>query len=158
MLATITGYGVGKFIHVVAVVVAIGATYAYAFFIAAAERLNPAALPTVLRGLRNCDRYLVGPGLIVILAGGIYLLIKNDISASETYVTVGFVAILALFGLTHGFFNPQTKRALELAERDLAAGDTLSDEYLAVSKRIARVGQLAGLIVVVTVFFMVVKP
>jgi uncharacterized membrane protein len=158
MFATITGYRVGEFVHVAAVVVAFGATYAYAFFIAAAERLNPSALPTVLRGLLNSDRYLVQPGMVVILAAGIYLLSKGDISASETYVTVGFVAILALFGLSHAFFRPQTTRAMEMAERDLAAGATLSDEYLALSKRIAQVGQLAGLIVIVTVFFMVVKP
>jgi len=158
MLSTITGYGVGEFIHVAAVVVAFGATYAYAFFVAAAERHHPAAVPTVLRGLLNCDRFLVGPGILVVLAAGIYLLSKGDISLSQTYVTVGFIAIITLLGLTHAFFAPQTKRALGLAERDLAAGDTLSDEYLAVSKRIAQVGQLAGLMVLVTVFFMVVKP
>ena len=77
--------------------------------------------------------------------------------ASEAFIAVGFVAILALFGLQHGFFQPQVRKAKELAERDLQSGDALSDEFLAVSQRIGQVGTLAGLIVVVTIFFMVVQ-
>jgi hypothetical protein len=50
------------------------------------------------------------------------------------------------------------RRAKELAERDLAAGDTLRDEFEAVGQRIGQVGGLAGLIVVVTIFFMTYKP
>ena len=50
------------------------------------------------------------------------------------------------------------RKARELAERDLKAGDTLSDEFEAVAQRIGKVGTLAGLIVVVTIFFMTYKP
>ena len=50
------------------------------------------------------------------------------------------------------------RKAKELAERDLKAGDTLSDEFEAVGERIGKVGALAGLIVVVTIFFMTYKP
>jgi uncharacterized membrane protein len=158
MLATITGYSVGLFIHVLAVVLAFGPTFGYGFFVAVAEGSAPRSVPTVLLGVQKVDRFLVQPGLIVVLLAGIYMLAKADISASESWVTVGFVAIIVLFGLSHGFFRPQTTKALELAERDLKAGDTLSDEYGAISKRLENVGKLAGLIVVVTIFFMTVKP
>ena len=57
-----------------------------------------------------------------------------------------------------GFFKPQTRQARELAERDLKTGDTLSDEFNAVSARLGKVGRVAGLIVVVTIFFMAYKP
>lgn len=67
-------------------------------------------------------------------------------------------AIIILFGLQHAFFQPQTQKAKELAERDLKAGDTLSDEFEAVSERVGKVGGLAGLIVVVAIFFMSYKP
>jgi hypothetical protein len=60
--------------------------------------------------------------------------------------------------MVHGFFRPNTARALELAERDLAAGDTLSAEYAEVSKKLENGGKLAGAIVAVTIFFMVVQP
>lgn len=158
MVATITGFSVGLFIHVLAVVLTFGPTFGYGFFIAAAEGSSPRSVPTVLRGIGQVDRFLVRPGLIVILLAGIYMLIDGDISAGESWVTVGFVTIAILFGMAHGFFGPNREKALELAERDLSAGDTLSADYSAVSKRLETGGKVAGLIVAITIFFMVVQP
>ncbi len=158
MTATITGYGIGLFIHVLAVVLTFGPTFAYGIFIGVAERSAPRSVPTVLRGIQATDRYLVRPGLIVVLLAGVYLLIDGHISASESWVSVGFVAIVVLFGMVHGFFKPNTEKALELAERDLAAGDTLGAEYAAVSKKLENGGKIAGLVIAITIFFMVVKP
>ena len=50
------------------------------------------------------------------------------------------------------------RKAKELAERDLKAGDTLSPEFEALGQRIGQVGTVAGILVVVTIFFMVYKP
>jgi uncharacterized membrane protein len=158
MSATITAFSIGLFIHVLAVVLAFGPTFGYGIFIGVAEKSAPRGIPAVLRGIQQTDRFLVRPGLLVVLVAGIYMLIKADISASETYVSVGFVAIIALFAMVHGFFKPNVEKALELAERDLRAGDTLGDEYGAVSQRLATGGKIAGLIVAVTIFFMVVQP
>jgi uncharacterized membrane protein len=158
MLATITAYGVGLFVHVLAVVLAFGPTFGYGFFVATAERDDPRSVPTVLRAIQKVDRYLVQPGLLVVLIAGIYLLSKGNISAGESWVSVGFLAIVVLFGLSHGLFRPQTAKALVLAESDLKAGDALGAEYEAISKRLENAGRLAGLIVAVTIFFMVVKP
>jgi uncharacterized membrane protein len=158
VLATITGYSVGLFVHVLAVVLTFGPTFGYGFFIAAAEANAPSSVPTVLRGVQQVDRFLVRPGLIVVLLAGIYLLADADIDAGEAWVSVGFVAILALFAMAHGFFRPNTQKALALAERDLGDGDALSDEYRQVAKKLENAGKLAGLIVVVAIFFMVVKP
>ena len=108
--------------------------------------------------MQKVDRYLVTPGMIVLLLAGIYLLADGAWDASDAFISVGFLAIISLFGLQHAFFQPQTRKARELAERDLKAGDTLSDEFNAVSERLGKVGRLAGLIVVVTIFFMAYKP
>lgn len=158
MLANITAFGVGLFVHVLAVVLAFGPTFGYAFFMAFADSRAPHSVPAVYRAAQLSDRYLVTPGMIVVLAAGIYLLAKGDISAGESWVSVGIVAIIVLFAMTHGFFAPRYRRGISLAERDLAAGGELSPEYQAVSRQIARGGQVAGLIVVVAIFFMVVKP
>jgi len=157
-LAAVTAYEIGVFIHVLAVVVAFGATYAYPVFLTVAERTSPQSLPTVLRGMMKADRVLVTPGMVVILIAGLYLVADAGISLGEPWISIGFLAIIVLFGLTHGYFAPRTREALALVERDLAAGGELSPEYHALSKRVGTVGQLAGLIVVVTIFFMVVKP
>jgi uncharacterized membrane protein len=158
MVATITGFSIALFIHVLAVVLAFGPTYGFAFFVGSAEQSEPRGVPAVLRGILQIDRYLISPGLIVILLAGIYMLIDADISAGESWVTIGFIAIVVLFGMAHGFFRPNTRRALELAERDLGAGDALGDEYLAFAKKLETGGKVAGAIVAITIFFMVVQP
>jgi uncharacterized membrane protein len=157
MQATITDYSVGLFIHTLAVVLAFGPTFGYGILFSVIPNY-PRATPALLAGIQKIDRYLVDPGMLVLLLAGIYLLAEGPWDGSEAFIAVGFVAIVALFGLQHGFFRPRTRRAQALAERDLKAGDTLSAEFEAVSRRLGTVGPIAGLIVVVTIFFMVVKP
>jgi uncharacterized membrane protein len=157
MLAIVTGYSVGLFIHILAVVLAFGPTFGYGFFFSVAPQF-PRATPALLAGIQKADRFLVTPGTIVVLLAGLYLLSEGPWDASQSFITVGFVAILALLGLQHGFFVPQVRKGRELAERDLQSGDVLSEEFTALARRIGRAGMLAGLIVVVATFFMVVKP
>jgi uncharacterized membrane protein len=153
------GYKIVLFLHILAVVLAFGPTFGYAFFFSVAPRY-PQATPAILAGVQKVDKYLVNPGMIVLLLAGIGLLTASDgvWDTSDVFVGVGFLAIFVLFGLQHGFFQPQTRKAKELAERDLKAGDTLSPEFEAVSQRLGQVGGIAGLIVVVAIFFMTYKP
>jgi len=153
------GYKIALFLHILAVVLAFGPTFGYALFFSVAPQY-PRAAPAILAGVQKCDRYLVNPGMIVLLLAGIVLLTASDGAweTSDAFVGVGFLAIIALFGLQHGFFQPQTQKAKELAERDLKAGDTLSPEFEALSQRIGQVGGIAGVIVVVAIFFMSYKP
>lgn len=159
LLASIVSadYKLALFLHILAVVLAFGPTFGYALFFSVAPQ-HPRATPAILAGVQKCDRYLVNPGMIVLLLAGIYLLVDGDWETSAAFISVGFVAIFVLFGLQHAFFQPQTAKARELAERDLKSGDTLSDEFEALGERIGKVGGLAGLIVVVTIFFMAYKP
>lgn len=152
-------YKVALFLHILAVVLAFGPTFGYALFLSVAPQY-PRAVPAILTGVQRCDRYLVTPGMIVLLIAGIYLLIASDDawSGSDAFVTVGFLAIIVLLGLQHAFFRPQTAKAKELAERDLGKGDELSPEFNEISERLSNVGKIAGLIVVVTIFFMSYKP
>jgi uncharacterized membrane protein len=161
MLATIVdpGYKIALFLHILAVVLAFGPTFGYALFFSVVPQ-HPRATPAILAGIQKCDRYLVNPGMIVLLLAGIGLLIASDGAweTSDVFVSVGIIAIVVLFGLQHAFFQPQVRKAKELAERDLKAGETLSPEFEALGQRIGQVGTLAGVIVVVTVFFMTYKP
>jgi uncharacterized membrane protein len=159
MLATIVdpGYKIAVFLHILAVVLAFGPTFGYALFFSVAPQF-PRATPAILAGVQKCDRYLVNPGMIVILLAGIYLLVDGPWEAGDAFISIGFLAIFVLFGLQHAFFQPQTAKARELAERDLKSGDALSEEFDALSERIGKIGGLAGLIVVVTIFFMTYKP
>ncbi len=158
-LATIVdpGYKFALFLHILAVVLAFGPTFGYALFFSVTPQF-PRATPVILAGVQKTDRYLVNPGMIVLLLAGLYLLADGPWDASDAFISIGFLAIIVLFGLQHAFFQPQVRRAKELAERDLKSGDALGGEFMAVSQRISKVGTLAGLIVVVTTFFMAYKP
>lgn len=151
------GYKFALFLHILAVVLAFGPTFGYALFFSVAPQY-PRAVPGILTGIEKCDRYLVNPGMAVILVAGLYLLSDGGWATSDAFIGIGFLAIFVLFGMQHAFFQPQTRKAKELAERDLKGGDTLSAEFEAVSDRVGKVGGLAGLIVVVTIFFMSYKP
>jgi len=159
MLATIVdpGYKFALFLHILAVVLAFGPTFGYGFFFSVAPQY-PRATPAILAGIQKVDRYLVNPGMIVLLLAGIYLLADGPWEGSDAFISIGFLAIIVLFGLQHGFFGPKVREAKALAERDLQAGDTLSAEFEELGARIGKVGTLAGLIVVVTIFFMAYKP
>jgi hypothetical protein len=154
-----SGYRIGAFLHILAVVLTFGPTFGYAFLFSVAPQF-PRAVPGILAGIQRIDRYLVNPGMVVLLLAGIYLLSASDgvWDGGDAFIVVGFVAIAALFGLQRGFFQPQTRRARALAERDLQAGEELSPEFQALGQRIGQVGSLAGLIVVIAVFFMTYKP
>jgi uncharacterized membrane protein len=153
------GYKIALFLHILAVVLAFGPTFGYAFFFSVAPQ-HPRATPAILAGVQKVDRYLVNPGMIVLLLAGIGLLSMSDSAwdVNDVFISVGFFAIIALFALQGAFFQPQTRKAKELAERDLKAGDTLGPEFEAVSQRLSKVGGLAGLLVVVAIFFMTYKP
>ena len=152
-------YKLALFLHIVAVVLAFGPTFGYAFFFSVVPKY-PKAAPAVLEGIQKVDRFLVNPGMIVILLAGIYMLVASDDAweGGDAFITVGFLAILVLFGLQHAFFQPKVRALKEMAERDLEEGDTLSDEFETIGDQVGKVGTLAGLIVVVTIFFMSYKP
>jgi uncharacterized membrane protein len=153
------GYKIGLFLHILAVVLAFGPTFGYAFFFSVAPQ-HPQATPAILAGVQKVDKYLVNPGMVVLLLAGIYLLTASDgvWDTSDAFVGFGFLAIFVLFGLQHGFFQPKVREAKALAERDLKSGDALSPEFEALGDRIGKVGTLAGVIVVVAIFFMTYKP
>lgn len=149
--AEVQFYDVVVWLHVTAMVLAFGPTFAYAVFFAVAANTNPAALPTVGRGVLAWDRTAGTLGMLVILASGIYLAADRDLF-SEFFVSWGLAAILILFGLAHGFFIPTTRKFVDAAE---AGRD---DEVQALTARFNIVGSLAGLIVILTLYVMTAKP
>jgi uncharacterized membrane protein len=154
-----SGYKIALFLHILAVVLAFGPTFGYGFFFSVVPQ-HPRATPAIMAGIQRVDRYLVNPGMLILLIAGIYLMAASDSvwDSSQAFIVVGFIAIIGLFGLQHGFFQPQVRKAKAMAERDLEGGDALSPEFEALGQRIGQVGTLAGIVVVVAVFFMVYKP
>jgi hypothetical protein len=153
------GYKIALFFHIIAVVVALGPTFGYGIFFSVLPNY-PRSAPALIAGMRKIDRLLVNPGMVLLLIAGIVLLATSDSywKGSQFFVVWGFIAIIALFGIQHGFFGPQMARLQEIADKDAAAGDTLSPEFGASSQKIAQVGAATGVLIVVTVFIMAYRP
>lgn len=153
------GYKIALFFHIIAVVVALGPTFGYGVMFSVLPKY-PRAAPALIAGMRKVDRVLVNPGMILLLVAGIVVLATSGSvwKGSQFFVIWGFLAIIALFGVQHGFFAPRMAKLQEVAERDLAAGDSFSPEFEATSQKIAQVGAATGLLIVLTVFIMAYKP
>jgi hypothetical protein len=152
------GYKIALFFHIGAVV-ALGPTFAYGVLFSVLPKY-PRSAPALIAGMRKIDRVMVNPALIVLLIGGIVVLATSGSvwKGSQFFVVWGILAIIALFGLQHGFFAPQMAKLQEIADKDMAAGDTLSADFGATSQKIAQVGAATGALLVLTVFIMVYKP
>ena len=157
--ATVTFYSVVVFFHIAAVVIGFGPTFAYGAYMATAQREGGGAIPTIGRTMVLWDRTALTGAMTLILITGIYLASDGPYGMGSFFISWGFVAIVILFALTHAFFIPRTKRAVELAERDLAAPEgKLSGEFETLSGQLAKVGIAAGLLVILTIYVMTAKP
>jgi hypothetical protein len=157
----VTFYDVVLWVHVSAVVVGFGPTFAYGIWIGIAASQEPRSVPFVLRVTQSIDKTFVTVGATLILLSGLYL-VSDRWDFGYFFVTWGIVAVLVLLGLTHGFFRPNEARAEELARRDVEASPgsevKFSDEFNALSAKMARIGPIAGLIVILTMYVMTAKP
>jgi uncharacterized membrane protein len=156
-MAAVTAYNVSVWIHVTAVVVGFGATFAEALMFPVAMKMDERHVPYVHRLGIAINRYLANPALLVIIATGIYQVIKGDWSFGSFWISATIVIAVVLGGLLGSYFIPTDKMLAAMAERDLAAGG-LSDEYRRLARREGQVGALAGVLIVAAIFLMVTKP
>jgi hypothetical protein len=159
----LSAYEVVLAIHIAGVVVAFGVTFAYPIIFAVAARSEPRSLPLIHRIEYSIERRLVNPVLVVVLGAGIYLA-SDGHSWSHFFVQWGLAVIVVLGGLIGGVMIPASKRAEQLARRDIEASTTgdgeldMSEEYSAVVRRLNLVGTSMSLLVLATIFIMVIKP
>ena len=160
-LPAASAYEIVLAVHVLAVVVAFGVTFAYPIIFAVAARAEPRALPLIHRIEYSVERMLVNPALVVVLGAGIFLA-SDGHHWSEFFVQWGLAVIIVLGGLIGAVMIPASKRAEELARRDIEAAGAgevqMSGDYQALVRRLNVVGTLMTLLVVATVFIMVIKP
>ncbi|MGD0455296.1 MAG: DUF2269 family protein [Solirubrobacteraceae bacterium] len=151
-------YEVVLAIHVMAVVVAFGVTFAYPIMFAVAARRDPRGLPLLHRIEYTVERTLVNGGLVLVLAAGIFLA-SDGHHWSKFFVQWGLAVVIVIGGLVGAVMIPTGKRAEQAAERDIAAaGDgeiEMSDEYRALVRRLSSVGTLLSVLVLATIAIMV---
>ncbi len=162
LLAAITGYSISVFLHVTAVVVGFGATFAEAIMFPVAMRLDSRHLPYVHSVQLAINRWLAMPALAIVLLTGIYQTADGDWGFGSFWISATFAIVIALGGLLGAYFVPTDRRLGPMVAREIeAAGDgpvTLSEDYLRQARREGMVGTVAGVLIVVAIFLMVTKP
>jgi len=163
LAATITFAQFVLAIHILAVVIGFGGVFAFPLLFGAAARADPAVIPWLLRARQQLGRYLINPGLLVVVLAGVYLASKEH-QWSSFYVGWGIIAAIVLGALEGSVIVRSAGRLAEQAQRDLAAtavpaggqrtSATWSAEYVATMRRFTLAGNAMAAIVVLTVFFM----
>ena len=158
----VSGYEIVLAVHVMAVVVAFGVTFAYPIMFAVGVRADPRSLPVLHRIQYSIERFLINPGLLLVLVAGI-ILASDGHHWSEFFVQWGLLATIAIGALVGAVMIPAAKRAEQLArvavEAAGAAGSVApGEEYRRLVVRMNAVGSLLSLLVLLTILFMVIKP
>jgi uncharacterized membrane protein len=162
MAFAVSFYEFSVFLHITAVVVGLGATFAEALAFPVAMKVGTRHLPYVHRLQLAINQFLAGPALAVVLATGLYQTIDRDWDFGDFWISGTLTIVIVLGGLIGAYFIPADRRLGPMVEREIvAAGDgevVLSAEYQRRARTEGIVGTIAGLLVVVAIYLMVTKP
>jgi uncharacterized membrane protein len=162
LVLAVTSYDFSVFLHITAVVIGFGATFAESITFPVAMTMDKRHLPYVHRLQRAINQWLAGPALLVILATGFYQVSDRDWDMGDFWLSGTLTIVIVIAALQGGYFIPEDRRLQALVERDIAAARdgeiVLSDEYQRRGRIEGIVGGLAGLLVVIAIYFMVTKP
>jgi len=158
MLASITALNVSIWIHITAAVVGFGATFAEAVTFPVAMKLDKRHLPYVHKLQLFINQRLATPALVIILVTGIYQVSEGNFSFGDMWISFTFLIVIVLGGLLGAYFIPTDRRLFDQVTKDLAETGEPSKAYLADVRREGVMGTITGILIVVALFLMVVKP
>jgi hypothetical protein len=158
VLVAVAFYEVVLALHIIAVVFAFGATFAYPVLLGAVAKADARAMPALYRALHAISRRVIMPGVAAIVVFGIYL--ASHLHLWDTFFVQWGIGVSIVIGAIEGMYlGPREKRLIEAADRDVAAAGggevTFGAEHDSLVRQVGGVGALMDLLVVITIFFMV---
>lgn len=142
-----------KFLHVLLAVIAAGFNASYGIWLARAER-EPAHLGYVLRTVKTLDDRFANPAYGLLLVTGLINVFIGGIPLTTRWILSGIALWLVLILGGAFVYTPTLRKQIAALESSGAE----SSAYRALAMRGRTVGMLLGLVVIVIVFLMVVKP
>lgn len=160
MLVAVAFYEVVLALHILAVVFAFGATFAYPVLLGAVTKADPRALPALYRALHAISQKVIMPGVAAIVVFGLYL--ASHLHLWHTFFVQWGIGVSIVIGAVEGMYlGPREKRLIEAADRDVAAAGpgevTFGAEHDSLVRQVGGIGALMDLLVVITIFFMVLR-
>ena len=157
MTFAIAFYDISVFVHVAAVVVGFGATFAESLTFPLALKVGKQHLPYVHRLGIAINQRFASPALALIIITGVYQT-SDRWDFGDFWISATFLIALILGAMNGAYFIPGERRLLLQVERELADGGELSEDYQRKARRMGAMGALAGVLVLLAIFFMVTKP
>ena len=157
-----SSYELSVFIHITAVVVGFGSTFAEAVLFPVAMKMGPRNLPYVHRLQLTINQSFALPALVIVIATGLYQMGEGNWEYGDLWVS-GTLAIVVIIGvLLLAYFIPADRRLLPMVEKEIAdagSGEVkLSDDYRRAARGEGIAGTVTGILLVVAIFLMVTKP
>jgi uncharacterized membrane protein len=160
--AEIDAYNISLFLHITAVVVGFGSTFAEALMFPVALKAGTRHLPYVHRLQLAINTRFANPALAVIIVTGMYQTIDADWGFGKFWISATFLIAIVIGGINGAYFIPTDRRLAPMAEREIAAGGggdvAMSEDYLRQARREGMIGALTGVLILVAIFLMVTKP
>ena len=146
-------------LHVAAVVVALGPTFAFPFLEGIANRKGVGATRFALQFEQRLEMIWIWPGAVLLFLFGMGMILKEDDLREDmpTWLMVGIVWFIAAFLAAVIIQGRNTKQGLSALE-GVADDAPLPEAYRAVAKRMQIVGGLLGVSVLGITYLMVWQP
>jgi len=162
----VSTYELSLFIHISAVMVGFGATFAEAIMFPVAMKAGVRHLPYVHRLQLAINTWLATPALVIVLATGIYQVADQDAYGFDQFwISATMTIVIVIGGLLGGYFIPADRKLGPMVEREIAAAgeggvglDDLSAEYQRRARIEGVVGTITGILLIVAVYLMVTQP
>ena len=161
----VTNYNVSLFIHITAVMVGFGATFAESIMFPVAIKTSVRHLPYVHRLQLAINLWLATPAMLIIIATGLYQVDEGNWDLGDFWISGTLTIVIVIGALLGAYFIPSDRKLGPMVESEIKAlGDReitmadLSAEYQRRGRMQGIVGALTGLLLVIAVYFMVVKP
>lgn len=163
-LLAVTTYDLSLFVHLTAVMVGFGATFAEAIMFPVAMKVGVRHLPYVHRLQLAINQWLATPALAIVLITGIYQTSERW-EFDQFWISAALLIVFVIGGLIGGYFIPADRRLGPMVERDIEAAGAgelklsdLSEEYQRQGRLEGIIGTITGVLLIIVVYLMVVKP
>ncbi|MDQ5894655.1 MAG: hypothetical protein QG596_916 [Actinomycetota bacterium] len=158
----VTGYEISLWIHVTAVVVGLGMTFADAVLFPVAMKLDPRHLPYVHKLQLTINQKFATPALLLILITGVYQVHDAGWGFGTFWVSASLMIVLLIGGLQGAYFIPSDRKLGAMITDEIkAAGDgpfTPSEEYQHEARIQGIIGTVTGVLILIAIYLMVFKP
>ena len=163
LVQAVSSYEISLFLHITAAVVGFGTTFAESITFPVAMKLDRRHLPYIHRLQRTINTWFALPALVVILATGFFQVADGKWNLGDVWLSVSLLLVLVIAVLNVAYFIPEDRRledqvAAELASEPAGGEPELSEDYLKRARREGMFGAGTGIMLVVIIFMMVVKP